>query len=69
MINFSYNKKNYSINSSRGEFCINIAIISYLFIKTLIKNNKFNNFFYNEAIIESRGKKVLTYIGTKIVNF
>ena len=69
IINFNYNKKNYSINSSRGEFCINIAIISYLFIKKFIKKNKFNNFFYNEAIIESRGKKVLTYIGTKIVNF
>ena len=45
IINFNYNKKNYSINSSRGEFCINIAIISYLFIKKFIKKNKFNNFF------------------------
>ena len=69
LINFIYKKKNYSINSSKGDFCINIAIISYLFIKTFIKNIKFNIFFYKESIIESRGQKILSYIGSKRVNF
>ena len=68
-INFIYNKKDYSINSSRGDFCINIAIISYLFMKLFIKKINFNIFFYDASIIESRGKKILRYIGTKKVNF
>ena len=64
-LNFIYNKRKYSIESSRGEFYINIAIISFLFIKKFIKTIKFKNFFYDESIIESRGKEVLTYIGIK----
>ncbi len=69
IINFSINKRKHSINSFRGEFCINIAIISYLFIIKFIKNIKFNTFFYKESIIESRGKKVLSFIGNKRVSF
>ena len=69
VINFIHNKRNYSIKSSRGDFSINIAIISYLFIKTFIKKIKLNIFFYDDSIIESRGKKVLRYIGTKRVSF
>ena len=68
-INFQYNKKKYLIYSSKGEFCINIAIISFLFIKSFIKKIKFNNFFYDDSIIESRGKEVLTFIGGKRVCF
>ena len=44
-VNFIYNKRKYSIESSRGEFYINIAIISFLFIKKFIKTIKFKNFF------------------------
>ncbi len=69
IINFSINKKKYSINSDRGEFCINIAIISYLFIRAFIKNIKFKTFFYDESIIESRGKKLRSYISNKRVSF
>ena len=69
IIKFKYNKRNNSIKSYRGEFCINIAIISYLFIKTFIKKIKFDVFFYDESIIESRGKEVSRYIGNKKVNF
>ncbi len=68
-VNFIYNKKKYSIESTRGEFYINIAIISFLFIKKFIKTIKLKNFFYEESIIESRGKEVLTYIGSKKINF
>ena len=68
-IKFIYKKNKYSINSSRGEFYINTAILSFLFIKKIIKTIKLKNFFYDESIIESRGKKVLTYIGSKRINF
>ncbi len=68
-VNFIYNKKKYSIESSRGEFYINIAIISFLFIKKFIKTIKFKNFFYDESIIESRGKEVMTYIERKKIIF
>ena len=57
------------INSSRGDFCINIAIISFLFVKSFIKKIKLDNFFYEDSIIESRGKEVLTFIGSKRVCF
>ena len=69
LIDFEHNKKKYSINSSRGDFCINLAIISFLFIKSFIKKIKINNFFYSDSIIESRGKEVLTFIGNKRVCF
>ncbi len=68
-VNFIHNKRKYSIKSSRGDFYVNIAIISFLFIKIFIKTIKFKNFFYDESIIESRGKEILTYIGTKKINF
>ena len=45
-VNFIYNNRKYAIESSRGEFYINIAIISFLFIKKFIKTLKFKNFFY-----------------------
>ena len=35
-INFNYKNRKYSILSSQGEYCINIAIISFLFIKDQI---------------------------------
>ena len=69
LINFEYNKKKYLINSSRADFCIDIAIISFLFIKLFIKKIKLNNFFYDNSIIESRGKEVSTFIGSKKVCF
>ena len=69
LINFTNNKRKFSIESYRGEYYINIAIISYLFIKMFIKKINFNIFFYNESIIESRGKEVLAYIGSKRVKF
>ncbi len=69
LIDFKHNKRKYSINSSRGDFCINLAIISFLFIKSFIKKIKINNFFYDDSIIESRGKEVLTFIGSKRVRF
>ena len=68
-INFNYKNTKYSIISSKGEYCINIAIISFLFIKTFVKNIKQDIFFYNDSIIESRGNKVLTYIDSKRVVF
>ena len=69
IIDFKHNKTKHSINSLKGEFYINIAIISYLFIKTFIKNIKLNIYFYDESIIESRGKKVITYIDSRKVYF
>ncbi len=69
LINFTNNKRKFSIESYRGEYYINIAIISYLFIKMFIKKINFNIFFYYESIIESRGKEVLAYIGSKRVKF
>ncbi len=69
LIDFKNNKKKYSIYSSRGDFCINIAIISFLFIKSFIKKIKLNKFFYDDSIIESRGKEVKTFIGSKGVCF
>ena len=69
LINFSHNKIKYSIKSSKGEFCINIAIISCLFIKKIVKKLKFNLYFYEDSILESRGNVILTYIGTKRVKF
>ena len=69
IVNFIYNKSKYSIESSKGEFYINIAIISFLFIKKFIKTIKVKNFFYDESIIESRGREVLTYIRRKKIIF
>ena len=69
VINFTINKKTYFIKSSRREFYINVAIISFLFIKKFIKKINGNIFFYEDSIIESRGNKVLTYIGSKRVTF
>ena len=68
-VNFIYNNRKYSIESSRGEYYINIAIISFLFIKKFIKTLKLRIFFYDQSIIESRGKEVLTYIGSKKIKF
>ena len=69
IVNFIYKKRKYYIESYKGEFCINIAIISFLFIKKFIKTIKFKTSFYDESIIESRGKKVLTFIGNKRIAF
>ncbi len=70
IVEFSQNKKKYSIKSSRESFYIDIAIISFLFIKTFIKKFHLNNiFFYDESIIESRGNEISTNIGKKRVKF
>ena len=69
IVEFSQNKKKYSIQSSRESFCIDIAIISFLFIKTFIKKFNLNIFFYEESIIESRGNEISTNIGKKRVKF
>ena len=69
IVEFSQNKKKYSIKSSRESFCIDIAIISFLFIKTFIKKFNLNIFFFDESIIESRGNEVSTNIGKKRVKF
>ena len=68
-INFTKNKKKYSIKSQRGELSINIAVISFLFIKKFVKTIKSNIFFYDESIIDSRGKEILTCIGNRSVIF
>ncbi len=69
IVEFTQNKKKYSIKSFKGNFCINIAIISFLFIKIFIKKFSSDIFFYNESIIESRGTEVSTLIGKKRVKF
>ena len=69
IVEFSQNKKKYSIKSSRESFCIDIAIISFLFVKTFIKKFNLNIFFYDESIIESRGNEISTNIGKKRVKF
>ena len=69
VVNFILNKKRYSIDSFRGSFCINIAIISFLFLKTFMKKINLNIFFYGASIIDSRGNKVSTYINNKKVIF
>ena len=69
VVSFILNKKRYSIDSSSGSFCINIAIISFLFLKKFVKKINLNIFFYNESIIESRGNEVSTYIKNKKVIF
>ena len=68
-VNFVYKKRKYYIESHKGEFYINIAIISFLFVKKFIKTIKFKTSFYDESIIESRGKKVSTFIGNKRIAF
>ncbi len=69
VINFTHNRKRFSINSSKGNFYINIAVLSFLFTKTFIKKIKSNIFFYEEAIIDSRGNEISTYIKNKKVKF
>ena len=68
-INFTYNNSRHLICSKRGGLYINIATLSYLFIETFVNKFKSNNFFYEEAIIESRGNEVSAYIGSKKVRF
>ncbi len=69
VVEFKHNKRKYSIKSSRGSYCISIAVISFLFVKSFIKKFDLNIFFYDESIIESRGNNVSTYIGNKRVKF
>ncbi len=69
VVSFILNKKRYCIDSSSGSFCINIAIISFLFLKTFVKKINLNKFFYDESIIGSRGNEVSTYIKNKKVIF
>ena len=68
-IDFTQNKKKYFIESSKGSFYTNIAIISFLFIKTFINKINLNIFFYDESIIESRGIEISTFICNKRVKF
>ena len=67
-INFVYKKKQYVIDSHKGEFYINIAIISFLFIKKILKK-KIKNSFYDESVIENRGREVQTCIKGKKIRF
>ena len=69
VVNFILNKNQYYIESFRGSFCINIAIISFLFLKTFVKKINLNIFFYKESIIDSRGNEVPTHIKNKKVIF
>ncbi len=68
-VNFIINNNRYSIESLRGSFCIDIAIISFLFLKKFVKKIKLNVFFYENSIINSRGNEVPTYIKNKKVIF
>ena len=68
-INFIHNKRKYCIESTRGEFYINIAIISFLFVNKFLNKIRFKVSFHEESIIESRGKEVLTKIGSKRITF
>ena len=69
IVNFIHKKRKYSIESSKGEFYINTAIISFLFIKKFIKTIKLKICFYDKSIIESRGTEVQTFIGRKKIRF
>ena len=69
IINFSENTSKYTIESFKGSFYENIAIISFLFLKKLKINLRLKTFFYEESIIESRGKEISTYINKKKVKF
>ena len=68
-VDFSLDDRKYSILSVKGSFYINIAIISFLFLKLFIKKFDTKIFFYEESIIESRGKEVITNIRKKKVKF
>ena len=68
-INFTLNNRKHLISSKRGGFYANIALLSYLFIKLFVNRFSSNNFFYNEAIIESRGNEVSAFIESKKVKF
>ncbi len=68
-IDFTHNNRRHLISSKRGGFYINIATLTYLFIKTFVNKFRSNNFFYEEAIIESRGNEVSAFIGSKKVRF
>ncbi len=65
VLKFTKNKRKYSIESYKGGYCINIAVISFLFLKKFIKKFDLNIFFYDESIIESRGNEVTTLIRKK----
>ena len=69
IIKFFYNNKKYKIVSHRGNYYENIAIISFLFLKKIIKKFRSNIFFYEQSIIESRGREVSTFICKKKVKF
>ena len=69
IINFSENSRKFKIESYRGSFYENIAIISFIFLKKFIKKFKLKTFFYEDSIIESRGKEISTYIKSKRVKF
>ncbi len=68
-INFTLNNRKHLISSKRGGFYANIALLSYSFIKLFVNRFSSNNFFYNEAIIESRGNEVSAFIESKKVKF
>ena len=68
-INFIYNKRKYSIESTKGEFYINIAIISFLFVNKFLNTIRSKVSFHEESIIESRGKEVLTNIRSQRISF
>ena len=69
IINFSENNRKHKIESNMENIYENIAIISFLFLKKIIKKFKLNMFFYKDSIIESRGNEISTFINKKKVKF
>ena len=69
LISFILNNKRYTIESFKGSFYENIALISFIFLKKIIRTFKSNIFFYQDSIIESRGSEISTYINEKKVKF
>ena len=69
LISFIRNNKKYTIESFKGSFYENIALISFIFLKKILRTFKSNIFFYQDSIIESRGSEISTYINEKKVKF
>ena len=69
IINFTENNRKHKIESNMENIYENIAIISFLFLKKIIKKFNLNMFFYKDSIIESRGNEISTFINKKKVKF
>ena len=69
LIKFTHNSNDVSIISSRANFYENTAIFCYLFLSRFINNFKSNVFFYENAIIDSRGSEEVAYVKGKKIKF